>query len=255
MNTFLRSIFLAASLFTSNITSLQAATVSLALSTSEVDINLGNSLSLSGEITPSSDVGLPTDIYVAATLPNGSVFSLDSNRVWQSTLNPIANNFPLAKIHAPFFHSMQFPVNLPSGKYSFYLIAVLAGKNPLDTSYWLGYSMAPFTFHQMPLLMSVDGRYQAKLIQNGQTTINYQVTDFETGRVILTSNSENGSNNVKVGSFNADSTKFAAVYHYAYPGAYSWIGVWSTETGAFLYSIKIPGEYLRQVDSKVFISP
>ncbi len=83
---------------------------------------------------------------------------------------------------------------------------------------------------------SPDGRYRAKEVGAG-ADIHYQVVEIKTGRVILTTNAQyDTANDVKAGGFSSDSKKFAAVYHYGHAGNYSWIGVWSTETGKFLYS-------------------
>lgn len=85
---------------------------------------------------------------------------------------------------------------------------------------------------------SPDGRYKAERVSN----VHYQVVEINTGRVILTTNAQyNTPNDVKAGGFSFDSMKFAAVYHYGHEGGYTWIGVWSTETGKFLYSEKKSG--------------
>lgn len=83
---------------------------------------------------------------------------------------------------------------------------------------------------------SPDNRYRAKAIGGG-ADVHYQVIELATGRVILTTHAEYTTpNDVKAGGFSSDSKKFAAAYHYGHAGNYTWIGVWSTETGAFLYS-------------------
>jgi len=81
---------------------------------------------------------------------------------------------------------------------------------------------------------SPDGRYRARTVSS-DTGIHYQVIEIQTGKVILTTHAEYSTyNDVKAGGFSSDSRKFAAVYHYGHAGDYTWIGVWSTESGAFL---------------------
>jgi hypothetical protein len=85
---------------------------------------------------------------------------------------------------------------------------------------------------------SVNGRYRATKVQDGSDA-HYQVTETATGRIVLTTTAQySTANDVKAGGFSADSTMFAAAYHYEHEGRYTWIGVWSTETGEFLYSKK-----------------
>lgn len=92
-----------------------------------------------------------------------------------------------------------------------------------------------------PKLVSPDGLLKAvKVRANGST--NYQVIEISTGRVIFTTHAQfDTPNEVKEGVFSDDSKHFAASYHYGHDGTYTWIGVWSTETGNFISSITRPG--------------
>ena len=83
------------------------------------------------------------------------------------------------------------------------------------------------------LPVSPDGRYRVEKVFN--TGLHYRVIEISTGRVVLTTHAEYAGNDVKAGGFSADSKKFAAAYHYGHVGGYTWIGVWSTETGNYLY--------------------
>lgn len=83
--------------------------------------------------------------------------------------------------------------------------------------------------------VSPDGRYRAKEV-SVPFYLHYQVIEISTGRVVLTTHAQYSGNDVKAGGFSADSKKFAAAYHYGHAGGYTWIGVWSTETGNYLYS-------------------
>lgn len=85
--------------------------------------------------------------------------------------------------------------------------------------------------------VSPDGRYRAEKV----CCWHYQVIEISTGRVVLTTHAQYSGNDVKAGGFSADSKKFAAAYHYGHAGGYTWIGVWSTETGNFLYSKRKSG--------------
>ena len=88
---------------------------------------------------------------------------------------------------------------------------------------------------------SPDGRYRATLAGNGADA-HYEVREIETDRLVLTTRAQFITpNDAKAGGFSSDSRKFAAVYHYGHEGNYTWIGVWSTETGEFLYSRRKSG--------------
>jgi hypothetical protein len=83
---------------------------------------------------------------------------------------------------------------------------------------------------------------------NNYSGMHYQVMDIATGNIVLTTWAQYTSrNNVKAGGFSPDSGKFAAAYHYGHQGSYTWIGVWSTQTGQFLYPVSKPG-YTRSFD-------
>lgn len=90
---------------------------------------------------------------------------------------------------------------------------------------------------------SPDGRFQAQYTSTDNKSTVYEVTEIETGKLILTTYSEypDTSNDVKAAIFSTDSKKFAVAYHYSHQGNYTWVGIWSTETGEFLYSKQLEG--------------
>jgi hypothetical protein len=68
---------------------------------------------------------------------------------------------------------------------------------------------------------------------------NYQVLRTSNLKTVFTTHPEfHTPNDVKAVIFSDDSSMFAAAYHYSDMYGYTWIGVWSTETGEFLYSRK-----------------
>ena len=90
--------------------------------------------------------------------------------------------------------------------------------------------------------ISPDGRFQARLTEpSDYTNSAYEVIEIETGKTILTTHSEypDRPNDVKAEIFSADSKMFGVAYHYSHAGSYTWVGIWSTETGEFLYGEKI----------------
>jgi hypothetical protein len=92
-------------------------------------------------------------------------------------------------------------------------------------------------------LRSPDGRYQA-LEVGSRPDIHYQITEIATGRVILTTRAQYPTpNDVKAGTFSPDSQEFAAAYHYDHPprGRYTWIGIWSLNSGALIRPKEPPG--------------
>ena len=48
-------------------------------------------------------------------------------------------------------------------------------------------------------------------------------------------------NDVKAGTFSANSKEFAAAYHYGHDGGYTWIGIWSVENGEMIREERRPG--------------
>lgn len=89
------------------------------------------------------------------------------------------------------------------------------------------------------LFKSPDGRLSVSATGSG-TDIHYIVVEIKTGNVIIRTHGQyNNPNNVKAGEFSPDSRLFAAYYHYA--GPYTWVGIWSVETGALLYEQTVSG--------------
>ncbi|HVF14330.1 MAG TPA: toll/interleukin-1 receptor domain-containing protein [Acidimicrobiales bacterium] len=102
----------------------------------------------------------------------------------------------------------------------------------------------PATRHSFP--DSPDGRFRA--IFNG---INYQVVNLATSAVVLTTIDEYGeANEVQTADFSADSTIFAAGYHFSHEGLYTYVGYWSTSSGALVTSKRVPG-FLYSLDGHV----
>jgi hypothetical protein len=94
---------------------------------------------------------------------------------------------------------------------------------------------APAQIHSFP--ESPDGRFRA-----ASTGINYAVVSVASGGVVLTTIDEYGEDNeVQIAAFNADSTLFAAGYHYSHEGLYTYIGYWSTSSGALVGSKRVSG--------------
>lgn len=90
-------------------------------------------------------------------------------------------------------------------------------------------------------LRSPDGRYQAISLGDG-ADIHYQVIEISTRRVLLTTRAQYKTpNDVKTGTFSADSQEFAAAYHYGHEGRYTWIGVWSVSSGQMIREEKWSG--------------
>ena len=90
--------------------------------------------------------------------------------------------------------------------------------------------------------ISPDGRFQARLTESSDYTNSaYEVIEIGTGKTILITHSQypDMPNDVKAEVFSADSKMFAVAYHYSHAGNYTWVGIWSTETGEFLYGERI----------------
>ncbi len=83
-------------------------------------------------------------------------------------------------------------------------------------------------------LKSKDGKYEAKAIPSVKDAkdVHYEVREIPSGRLVLRTFAQYPTaNDVKGGGFSTDSKKFAAAYHYGHDGGYTWIGIWSVETG------------------------
>ena len=88
---------------------------------------------------------------------------------------------------------------------------------------------------------SSSGKYEAVTVRT-KTGIHYQVKEGPEGRVVLTTCAQYSTwNDVKCGRFSKDSTMFAAGYHYAHAGKYTWVGVWSLPKGKFVRSVRLDG--------------
>jgi hypothetical protein len=90
---------------------------------------------------------------------------------------------------------------------------------------------------------SPDGRFEARLTQTSNSINSaYEVIEISTGKLVLSTYPKYSSlNDVKAAKFSDDSKKFAVAYHYNQGESYTWVGVWSTETGDFLYQKRIEG--------------
>lgn len=99
--------------------------------------------------------------------------------------------------------------------------------------------LVAFLFSILVKAVSPNLRYVA-ISAGSQPHIYYVVIDIAKLNAVFGTNSKyNTPNDVKAGAFSSDSSMFAAAYHY--DGPYTWIGVWSTETGQFLYSVERQG--------------
>ncbi|NJO15023.1 MAG: family 16 glycosylhydrolase [Thioploca sp.] len=116
--------------------------VEFTLTTNKVTLSQGDTLSLSGTMMPTNIGRVQKDIYVTVALPGDKgVFSLDSNFTWKPGWVPILQQvFLLASIEFPNFYSLLLPTGLPLGKYTFSLIAVPVGADPLNNTTWLGFT-------------------------------------------------------------------------------------------------------------------
>jgi hypothetical protein len=87
-------------------------------------------------------------------------------------------------------------------------------------------------------ITSPDGLLTARRTVTDNGTTVYEVIENETGESVFTTYSQypDSKNDVKAAKFSDDSSKFAVAYHYGHNGNYTWIGVWSIETGELSYS-------------------
>ena len=100
------------------------------------------------------------------------------------------------------------------------------------------------TLSELPgqhVFRSPDGRYEADRIGSGKD-VHYQVREVASQKIMLTTHAEfDTPNDVKAGTFSPESKAFAAVYHYGHEGKYSWIGIWSIESGMLVRRETRPG--------------
>lgn len=89
-------------------------------------------------------------------------------------------------------------------------------------------------------LYSPDRRYGAAIVRTATGT-HYQVDDLTNGTAVLTTRAQHTTfNDIKSSGF-CDASRFAAVYHYGHAGNYSWIGVFSLQSGQLVTSKTISG--------------
>jgi hypothetical protein len=86
----------------------------------------------------------------------------------------------------------------------------------------------------------------ARKVKMGQD-IHYEVIDQTKNYKVFTTRAQYSTpNDVKSAVFSSDSRSFAVTYHYGHQGNYTWLGVWSTESGEFLSGVTTSG-WLRVV--------
>lgn len=85
---------------------------------------------------------------------------------------------------------------------------------------------------QSTLLRSPDRKFEAFVVAGPGSDLHFQVKETKTGRIVLTTEPQYSTPNiVKAGMFSPDSKEFGAGYHYGHKGSYTWVGIWSLETG------------------------
>lgn len=100
----------------------------------------GNTLILSATTTPGASP-IVADVYLAIQLPDGTVFFMESDGGFSSTIGPALTNWTVVPFTGPVF-SYTFNGSEPAGQYKWLLIVFRAG-----TANLIGQiSIAPFTF-------------------------------------------------------------------------------------------------------------
>jgi len=128
-----------------------AAAATATISTNQTSFVTGDSLRLSATITAGIDAGTSTDIYIAAII-SGTVLTLDNTLSWTIGLAPVLSGFPLANVSAPNFYSIVNS-NLPSGDYTFVIVVVRTGTDPLNSVNWIAIAttVVPYISTTQPL--------------------------------------------------------------------------------------------------------
>lgn len=123
-----------------------ALAVGLTLSANQSVVSDNRTLALSYAITPTqSELGSLNDIYVGLMPPTGGLFLLDGKATWTTNLVPMTTNFGLSSpttYRTENFYSIQLPVNVPIGQYTFYLLTAQAGSDITDARNWSGLTQA-----------------------------------------------------------------------------------------------------------------
>lgn len=102
------------------------------------------------------------------------------------------------------------------------------------------------------VIRSPDGKYEARKTDT-KSGVHYEVKLVDGGDTVLITSAEHPSwNQVVAGRFSADSTEFAAAYHYGHEGKYTWIGVWSLKDGEFVGDVRKKGEWTYDIPSSAF---
>jgi hypothetical protein len=101
--------------------------------------------------------------------------------------------------------------------------------------------LSPLILAQSDQIFSPNGRYLARKVGIGQDR-HYEVIDQTNNNRVLTTRAQYSTpNDVKSGIFSSDSRSFAVTYHYGHQGNYTWLGVWSNESGQLLSGVKTSG--------------
>jgi hypothetical protein len=84
------------------------------------------------------------DVYVFVTLPGGGFFALGASA--PNVLVPAAANLQLGFANDVPLFTHTFAGSEAAGAYTWYVLLVRPGQNPLQSANWLGVDAAPFTF-------------------------------------------------------------------------------------------------------------
>jgi len=121
-----------------NVVTSAPAVASLALNAAS--FVTGDTLILSATVTPGASP-VVADVYLAIQLPNGTVFFMESDGGFSTTIGPALTNWTVVPFTGPVF-SYTFKGSEPTGTYEWFLILV----NTVTSNIIGSIAGAPFTF-------------------------------------------------------------------------------------------------------------
>jgi|GEM_PF-1922670 len=107
----------------------------------------GSLISLDVEIEPNDIAANQVDVYIGMISPSGAFLSLNLNGQFQPGVHALVNNWTPTRLSRTTLVSQTLAGNLPTGKYTTYMVMVPTQADATQQSNWLSLSLQDFTLN------------------------------------------------------------------------------------------------------------
>lgn len=134
--------------------STYAATWSL--NVNQEAITFDRNLSLTYSAVPTgTEAGSSVDLYFGLQLPSGPLFTMNGSGGWIAGLTPAKTIAKFAETTNANIFSMQVPIDIPSGTYTFYMASTRTGADISDPASWSSIANKSISISAPPLAKKV----------------------------------------------------------------------------------------------------